>query len=205
MQTNAKPSVVASLLARAGGLLAAVAAALGCASFLLNHRFTINTVEPKAIAESAGESRFPAPGPSLKPVVEADVQVAVAEVYALSADDWHRTLAGLAANLHLGLTIEVALPTTTCNEVPPVDPLNQLMWAKQVLHGSQIELRVERDTIRLVPLPPPDEVPLEACRDGDFEVSPLGTAGNTRIVSFSGDDPRTILHHTGTGSFAFPT
>ncbi len=209
MQIDAKPSVVASLLGRAGGMLAAVAAVLGCTSFLLNRQATTNTLGPNDIAdrsiESPCESLIPADGPSLKPVVDADVQVAVAEVYALSAEGWHQMLVGLAANLHLGLTIEVALPTTTSDQVPPVDPLNRLMWAKQVLQGSQIELRVSRETIRILPQPPPAELPLEALHDGDSEVSPLGTARIARIAGFSEDDSRTILHHVRTGSFATPT
>jgi hypothetical protein len=95
-------------------------------------------------------------------IVDGDIQVAVAEMYALSPKAWRQLLSGLAADLRLGLTIEVPLPETVSREEPPVDSLNRLLWAKGLLRGHHIEMRIERDAIRLVPLAPPEEPPAEA-------------------------------------------
>ncbi len=206
MHTTEKQHVVVILLGRAGGLLAATAVVLGIASLVLENGGSVT------FSHRNLPSARPRPGEALQAsntssdaVVDAKVQVAVAEIHSLTAEDWERFLSRLSTDLHLGLSIEAQLQATTSEFGPPADPLNRLMWATQLLQTWGIELRVEQGTIRALPTSLPPQLPLEACNGGDFEVSPVGTAGNAMIASFSGDESRTILHHVRTGSFATPT
>jgi hypothetical protein len=155
MATDCRNHRLVLFLTRAGTLLAAIAVAIGLLGQIPDDSSVSHTIEqtesglaehPKVTADS---------------IVEGDIQVAVAEAYSLSPADWQRLLSSLSSELRLDLAIEVALPATTCDDQPPLDSLIRLLWAKNVLHRHRIELRVEEDTIRVMPLVPSD-FPAEA-------------------------------------------
>lgn len=194
-------SPVSLYLWRAGGILGTFAVILGLISMRLERTSDVG-IQAEYVSEGIDQTgveapRSPVSQTSIDVLVTGNVRVAVAEVSLLDPDDWRKLLDELAAELRLGLTIEVPLPKTASEEAPPGDCLSRLMWAKRLLRAYRIELKVEQDAIRLQPLNQTPESPLEArdtsgCRGGNV-VSPLRTRGNAQITSFSGDVSGTIL------------
>ncbi len=195
---------VAQFLRRAGGILATFSAVLGLVSLRLGGTPEVVTQSAAVLTETnpsvIQSSRSAVTQTSIDALVSGLVQVAVAETHSLEPDDWQKLLASLASELHLGLTIEVQLPLTISEETPPADALSRLMWAKRLLQAYQIELKVEQEAIRLLPLTEASDSSLEARNSSKFgrriAVSPLRTERNATITSFSSGEPRTILKVT---------
>lgn len=202
MQIPGSTRSFAVSLRRAAGILGTFAAILGLVSLRIENASAPVTVDD-LVAES--ETSRPIATPpnrvtqtAADSVVSGEVHVAVAEVHSLSSREWERLLAQLAAELHLGLTIEVLPPATTSDDPPPPDSLSRLMWAQRLLQRYGIELKVEHDALRMRPSGVSADPPLEARRTNNEslhnDVSPLRRRQIAEIASFSEGQWRTILH-----------